>query len=202
MQEVFTQELAFFVAPIAYDLELSIDELPSYKVKQVYGTNLWRAAAGGGQVRIPSVFLVSRTCSKPDVTGGRRGGGSAIMAELSPTPAHPTAGHCDVATLHLRYRQPGSLVVETQDAPIGYDVGAEGTDGFFSTHDVEKNTIILGLYIALRDATARALTDPHGARDLLTAFQPKFKARIAGWADDDLIDDIVILQQYIDVLSR
>ena len=28
------------------------------------------------------------------------------------------------------------------------------------------------------------------------------QARIAGWADDDLIDDIVILQQYIDVLGQ
>lgn len=202
VQEVFTNELAFFVAPIAYDLELSIAELPAYTIKQVYGTNLWRASAAGGQVRIPSVFLTSRTSAMPDDTGGRRGGGSAIMAELSPTAAHPIAGLCDVATLHLRYRQPGSLVVQEQDAPISYTIGDGTADGFFSSHDVEKNTIILGLFIALRDATARAQTDPHGARDLLAAFQPKFKARIAGWADADLIDDIVILQQYLDLLGR
>ena len=203
VQEVFSTELAFFVAPIAYDLELSIDELPSYKIKQVYGTNLWRAGVGGGQVRIPSVFLVSRTSTMPDASGGRRGGGSAIMAELAPTPAHPTTGHCDVANLHLRYRQPGSATVQTQDAAIAYEVGDAGSaaDGFYDTRDVEKNTIILGLFVALRDATARAATDPSGARALLTAFQPKFKARIAGWADDDLIDDIVILQQYIDLLG-
>jgi len=202
VQEVFTQELAFFVAPIAYDLELSIAELPSYTVKQVYGTNLWRPVAGGGQVRIPSVFLVSRTSSMPDSTGGRRGGGSAIMAELSPTPERPAAGHCDVANLHLRYREPGSLVIHEQDAPIGYDIGDGTADGFFTSHDVEKNTVILGLYIALRDATAQAQSSPRAAHDALEAFLPKFKARIAGWADDDLINDIVILQQYIDVLAR
>jgi Ca-activated chloride channel family protein len=202
-QEVFTQELAFFVAPIAYDLELSIDELPAYTVKQVYGTNLWRASMGGGQVRIPSVFLTSRTSSMPDSTGGRRGGGSAIMAELSPTPAHPTAGQCDVANLHLRYRQPGQTEFQTQDAAIAYQVGDEtaSPDGFYSTHDIEKNTIILDLFVALRDATAQAAINPRGARDLLAAFQPKFKLRIAGWADADLIDDITILQQYIDVLN-
>jgi Ca-activated chloride channel homolog len=204
VQEVFTQELAFFVAPIAYDLELTFGEMPAYKVKQVYGTNLWRAQATGGQVRIPSVFLVSRTSTMPDATGGRRGGGSAIMAELGPgSVAIPSIGVAEVAKLHLSYRLPGSTTIETQDADVAYDVGdvAAAPDGFYSSRDVEKNTIILGLFIALRDATARAQTDPRGARDALVAFQPKFKARIAGWADADLIDDIVILQQYIDVLG-
>jgi Ca-activated chloride channel family protein len=204
VQEVFTQELAFFVAPIAYDLELTFGEMPAYKVKQVYGTNLWRAQATGGQVRIPSVFLVSRTSTMPDATGGRRGGGSAIMAELGPGTAEiPSTGIANVAKLHLSYRLPGSSTIETQDADVGYDVGdvAAQPDGFYSSRDVEKNTIILGLFIALRDATARAQTDPRGARDALVAFQPKVKARIAGWADADLIDDIVILQQYVDVLG-
>lgn len=203
VQEVFTEELKFFVAPIAYDLELRINELPAYKLKQVFGTNLWRAENGGGRVRIPSVFLVSRTSTKPGENGGRRGGGSAIMAELTPTATLPAAGTTDVAALQLTYRLPGSTTTETQTAEIGYDAGplAGENAAYYSTRDVEKNTIILGLFTALRDATARAQTDPRGARDLLVAFQPRFKERIAGWADDDLIDDIVILQQYIDVLG-
>jgi hypothetical protein len=149
------------------------------------------------------VFLVSRTSTKPGATGGRRGGGSAIMAELTPTPTLPAAGMCNVAALQLRYRLPGSNTIETQSAEIGYDVGALAGDAgaYYSSRDIEKNTIILSLFTALRDATARAQTDPRGARDLLVAFQPHIKARIAGWADDDLIDDIVILQQYIDVLG-
>jgi len=203
VQEVFTEELAFFVAPIAYDLELRINELPAYTIKQVLGTNLWKVENGGGHVRIPSVFLVSRTSTKPGASGGRRGGGSAIMAELTPTPTLPAAGLCNVAALELRYRLPGSNTIETQSAEIGYDVGAVAGDAgaYYSSRDIEKNTIILSLFTALRDATARAQTDPRGARDLLVAFQPQIKARIAGWADDDLIDDIVILQQYIDVLG-
>jgi Ca-activated chloride channel family protein len=204
VQEVFTDELAFFVAPIAYDLELTFGELPAYKVKQVYGTNLWRAQAGGGSVRIPSVFLVSRTSTMPDATGGRRGGGSAIIAELAANPsAIPGAGSCDVAKLHLSYRLPGSSTIETQDAAIAYDVGAVPTveDAYYSSRDVEKNTIILGLYVALRDATALAQTDPGAANAALTAFSPKFNARIAGWADEDLLSDVAIVQQYIDVLA-
>jgi Ca-activated chloride channel family protein len=208
VQEVFTQELAFFVAPIAYDLQLTFDQLPAYAVKTVYGTNLWKATATGGAVSIPSVFLVSRTSSAPDATGGRRGGGSAIMAELAPDAAQiPADGTCDVARLHLKYRLPGSTTIVTQDADVAYDVAAvglattgDGATGFYSSRDVEKNTIILGLYVALHDATALAQTDPAGALAALAAFQPKFKARIAGWADEDLIDDVAIVQQYVDVL--
>jgi Ca-activated chloride channel family protein len=208
VQEVFTQELAFFVAPIAYDLKLTFDKLPAYSVKNVYGTNLWKATAAGGAVSIPSVFLVSRTSSMPDATGGRRGGGSAIMAELGPDATQiPAAGACDVARLHLEYRLPGSTTIETQDATISYDVGNVGlvttgdaAAGYYSSRDVEKNTIILGVFVALRDATALAQTNPAGALTALTAFQPKFKVRIAGWADADLIDDVAIVQQYVDVL--
>lgn len=201
VKEVFTQELSFFVAPIAYDLQLTIGQLPAYTIKQVHGSNLWTADSSGGQLRIPSVFLVSRTSTRPDVTGGRRGGGSAIIAELGATAAHPTAGRCDVATLHLQYRLPGSATVETQEATVAYQVDDVTAEGFYSSRDVEKNTLILGLFVALRDATAVAPTNPRAARDLLVAFQPRWKARIAGWADDDLIDDILILQQYIDVLG-
>lgn len=204
VQEVFTQELAFFVAPIAYDLELTFGELPAYKVKEIYGTNLWRAQTGGGSVRIPSVFLVSRTSTMPDATGGRRGGGSAIIAELAANAgAIPGAGSCDVAKLHLSYRLPGSTKIETQDAAIAYDVGAVVTigDEYYSSRDVEKNTIILGLYVALRDATALAQTDPRAASAALAAFLPKLNARLAGWDDEDLLSDVVVVQQYLTVLA-
>ena len=199
--EVFTQELAFFVAPIAYDLNITLTKLPSYDVAQVYGTKLWKADAGGGQLEMPSAFLVSRTSPDPDPTGGRRGGGSAIIAELTPTAAHPETGSCDVAKLTLSYREPGSTTIESEETTVAYDTGAVGASGYYSSADVEKNTIILGLYIALRDATVKAQTDPASARALLLAYQPKLQARLAGWADQDLLDDFSIVQQYIDVLG-
>ncbi len=202
--EVFTQELAFFVAPIAYDLQITFGELPSYKIKQVYGTNLWETTAGGGQLSIPSAFLASRTSAAPDATGGRRGGGAAVIAELAPTPAHPLVGPCDVARLHLSYRLPGTTTFEAQDVAVAYDVDdapSEGAGAFYSSRDIEKNTIILGLFVAFRDATAAAQLDPSAARSMLTAYQPKLLVSLAGWADQDLLDDVGILQQYIDVLA-
>jgi Ca-activated chloride channel family protein len=201
--EVFSQELAFFVAPVAYDLQINVTQLPAYGIGQVYGTKLWSVTELGGRLQLPSAFLVSRTSPDPDpTTGGRRGGGSAIIADLGPTDAVPHTGPCEVATLALSYRLPGSTTVETDQTTVSYDTGAvSGTGYYYSSRDIEKNTIILGLFVALREATARAQTDPGAAHDLLFAYQPKLQARIAGWADQDLLDDLTIVQQYVDLLA-
>ena len=199
--EVFTKELAFFVAPVAYDLQITLTRLPSYDVTQVYGTKLWKDTTTGGVLQMPSAFLASRTTPDPDPTGGRRGGGSAIIAELAPTAAHPATGACDVAKLTLQYRLPGSTTIETQETTIATAGDAVPTSGYYSDREVQKNTIILGLFIALRDTTVKAQTDPAAARAMLVAFQPKLQARIAGWADQDLLDDLTIVQEYIDVLG-
>ena len=130
------------------------------------------------------------------------------MAELGPNAMQiPASGTLDVAQLHLKYRLPGSTTIVTQDATISYDVGnvallttGDAATGYYSSRDVEKNTIILGLFVELRDTTALAQTNPAAALAKLTAFQPTFKTRIAGWADADLIDDVAIVQQYVDVL--
>jgi Ca-activated chloride channel family protein len=202
--EVFTDELGYFVAPIAYDINIRFGKLPSYDVGAVYGTNSWKATAGGGALTLPSAFLVSRTSAAPDMNGGRRGGGAALVAELTPTPSRPSAGHCDVATLELSYRLPGTSTVLTQDAAIGYDVGAASGSGYFSGPEIEKNTIILGLFVAFRDATAKAQTSPAAARALLVDYQPRVTAALAASSDPtdpDLLDDLTILQKYIDVLA-
>jgi Ca-activated chloride channel homolog len=202
VSEVFSQELSFFVAPIAYDLQVTVTKLPTYDIGQVYGTKLWKSTASGGQLQVPSAFLVSRTRPDPDpTTGGRRGGGAAIIADLSPTDAVPHTGPCDVAKLALSYRLPGSPTFETEETTISYDTGAISDAGYDSSADIQKNTIILGLFVALRDVTAKAQTDAAAAHDLLVAYQPKLQARIAGWADQDLLDDLTIVQQYIDVLA-
>ena len=189
------------MAPIAYDLQITVSKLPSYEIAGVYGTKLWKASSTGGAMQMPSAFLVSRTNPDPDTTGGRRGGGSAIMAELTPTASHPATGPCDVAKLTLSYRLPGSTTTETEETTVSYDTDAVPATGYYSSKDIEKNTIILGLYRALHDATVTAQTDPRAARSLLTNYQPKLRARLAGWADQDLLDDLTIVQQYIDVLA-
>ena len=70
------------------------------------------------------------------------------MAELTPTSSHPTTGPCDAAKLTLSYRLPGSTTTETQETTVSYDTDAVPATGYYSSKDIEKNTIILGLYRA------------------------------------------------------
>jgi len=209
VREVFMEELSFFVAPIAYDLELTFSELPGYTLKSIHGTALWQQVAGGGKVSVPSVFLVSRTSSDPGPNGGRRGGGSAILAELSHATAVVPGNMESLGKLTLKYRIPGQTAFEVQEAPVSYvppmatATGAPAPEvpDFYSNNSVEKNTLILNFFFAFRDATALAQTDPRKALDLLTAFQPRITQRLVEWKDEDLLDDLKILQKYIDVLK-
>jgi Ca-activated chloride channel family protein len=205
VREVFTEELAFFVAPIAYDLELSFSQVPGYVLKTVYGTALWQSMPAGGQVNVPSVFLVSRTSSDASpATGGRRGGGSAILAELSPASGVMASRPLPVGHLRLRYRLPGHTDFEVQETDVVYPETAPAPEvaDFYSASAIEKNTIILDFFLAFRDATTKAQTDPRGALTALTAFQERMTGRLEGWTDEDLLDDMKILAQYIAVLKR
>jgi len=204
VKEVFTEELAFFVAPIAYDLDLTFQELPSYGLDTVYGTGLWSKTSTGGTVHIPSVFLVSRTSSAPGPTGGRRGGGAAIIANLQAKAVLPAGLH-DVAKVQLKYRMPGSTTYETQETTVTYDgvPGKAPTGGYYQDKGIEKNTVMLAFFIAFQDATKLANAGNRAdARKLLQEFQPRIKDRLSGWTDEDLLDDLKILQQYIDVLGK
>lgn len=205
VREVFLEELAFFVAPIAFDVELSFTEMPGYSVKTVHGTALWQAVPGGGSVKVPSVFLVSRTSTAPGPNGGRRGGGSAIIAELAPTLTVAPARPHPVGKLTLRYRLPGQREILQDEAVVTFpaaDPGVPETADYYSTNAVEKNTLILNFFVAFRDATGLAETNARGALALLAAFQERIVPRLEGWKDEDLLDDLKILQRYIEVLRR
>jgi Ca-activated chloride channel family protein len=200
--EVFTEELGFFAAPIAYDLDLTFTEPAYFGVKELFGTNLWASSSTGGKVHIPSVFLVSRTSTAPGPSGGRRGGGSAIIAQLgSKTASFPTP--CPMGDLHLRYRLPGSTTYETQDVPVAYDGDplVPPAGGYFSAKPIEKNTVILDFFVALRDTTKLGQTDRGAAKAFLASFQSKIAPRLVGNTDEDLQDDLKIVQRYLDVLA-
>ena len=204
--EVFTEELKFFVAPLAYDLDLRFEETSAVGVSEVFGTNLFTPAPTGGTIHVPSVFLESRTSTKPGPSGGRRGGGSAILLSLKPG-STPAATPFAVGTLHLTYRKPGSTTFETQNVDVGYDgnpfaVPAAAANGIYSAPAIEKNTIILDFFVALRDTTTKAQHDAAGAKAFLTSFQAKMQPRLQGWTDEDLLDDVKIVQQYVDVLAK
>jgi Ca-activated chloride channel family protein len=200
-REVFTRELRFFVAPIAYDVEVAFDAGDAYDVAALSGSSLWQSTAGGGRIERPSVYLASRTSDEPDPSGGRRGGGAALLAELEV--AHDDSPGHRVANASLRYRVPGRTTFESMVIPVTYGdhPGVCGEAGYASHAPIGKNAIILGFYAAFHEATVLARQSPVGARELLERFQERVERRLEGSTDDDLQDDLVLLARFIAVLS-
>ena len=69
--EVFQQELAYFVTPIALDITLDAVAGTGYNFGEVVGSTLWTGNQRGGSMHIPAAFLASRTGPAPD-PGHRR----------------------------------------------------------------------------------------------------------------------------------
>jgi len=199
--EVFKEELAVFVAPLAYDVELSFDVGAPYKVGELFGTSLWTPTATGARIRVPSVYLTSRTSDEPGQAGGRRGGGSALIAELAPI-ADALAGHT-VASAHLRFRLPGSSVVHGQDIVMTYanHPGVCDAGGSYSSPEITKNEAILSFFVAFRDATELAVRSTSQASGLLGSFASRIHPRLDRTTDDDLADDLTLLDEYIDIVA-
>ena len=86
---MFTEELDYFVSPLALDVQIDAVAGAGWSIGEVVGS---RAVAVGrraaGSMAIPAVFLASRTSQAPDTTG-RRGGGSMIFIHLEPTGDDP-----------------------------------------------------------------------------------------------------------------
>src|SRR5262249_33589218 len=147
---------------------------------------------------VPAVHRAPRTSDAPDPTGGRRGGGSAIMAGVQPPADTPDAR--TMASLTLAFRKPGDTATITQALDVSYDPAMAGPGGYFSIPTMQKNTWVLDFFVAFHDACVRAQTDRAGARGDLVAFQALIVPALAGNTDADLADDQMLLQRFIDIL--
>ena len=116
--EVFTEELKYFLSPLALDIEISArTDASRWEMRSVVGSTLWSAGPAVGTMNVPAVFLASRTTQDPNpTTGGRRGGGSMIFIQLLPH----TNVTGKVADLTLSYRAPDSAERITQTLTLDY----------------------------------------------------------------------------------
>src|SRR5262249_38208866 len=114
--EVFKQELAYFVTPLALDININAIAGTGYNFGEVVGSTLWNASSRAGSMHIPAAFVASRTGPAPDPgTGGRRGGGSMLFIHIDPTGNNPDG---KVADLTLTYHLPGSAQIIAQSVTL------------------------------------------------------------------------------------
>lgn len=198
--EVFSEELATTLVPVAVDVQLSVDSADGYRLRRIHGTH--RATLNdlhSASIDIPAVFVAHRKGASDDGLG-RRGGGGAILIELVPTDG---ATALDVGTLHLSWRLPGQEETKEQTVEIRSTLapGVTPETGLFDDEIVEKGFVALNVYAGLYGATvaARRLD----LMDALGTLQ-RLDASVAAWLtthpDADIADDLALIRRFEEVL--
>ncbi len=189
--EVFTEELDFFMSPLALDIKIEAIAGAGWTFDEVVGSRLFTVQSAKGTMSIPAVFLASRTSQVP--TEGRRGGGSMIFIHLDPT----SDATSKVVDLKLSYRPPGSTERITQTVALDYARPPLETpeDPYLSGAEMAERYAMYNLFLGLRQAVKSY--DPNCAAAALIAT----RTNAVGWnerhADPDTAADLALIDQYL-----
>jgi Ca-activated chloride channel family protein len=188
--EVFSEELDYFMQPIALDVQLTATAGPGYQLGEVVGSHLWSSQPRSGSMQIPAVFVASRTSQSGGQ--GRRGGGSMIFIHMT-----PIAGNTGrVADVTLSFRTPGSAERISQTVALDYaaDPTVTPAEPYLSMPQMAERYAMYNMFLGLRAATQSY--DGGCAMAVLDAT----RAGAAGWnrshEDPDLAADLTLIDQY------
>lgn len=190
--EVFTQELDYFMQPIALDIQLDAKAGPGYRFGEVVGSHLWSAEATRGSMQIPAVFVASRT-TQSGGSGGRRGGGSMLFLHMT-----PIAGNTGrVADVTLSYRTPGSAERISQTISLDYtaDPGVTPEQPYLSMPEMAERFAMYNMFLGIRAATQSY--DLGCAVAVLSATRAGAVAWNRTHEDPDTTADVMLVDQYL-----
>ena len=189
--EVFTDELDYFMSPLALDIKIEATSGTGWTFSEVVGSRLFTAYGNKGSMSIPAVFLASRTSQMP--TNGRRGGGSMIFIHLEPT----GDASSKVADLKISYRPPGSTERITDTVSLDYAADPLETpaDPYLSGTEMAERYAMYNLYLGLRQATKSY--DVNCAAAALLATRSNAVAWNERHADPDTAEDLKLIDQYL-----
>ena len=199
VREVFVEEANAFLVPLAHRVELDLDVFAGYDLRRVYGTKSVEIVGNSAFIEIPTLQIAHRTSDAPDGSG-RRGGGGAILAELTPTGDAPA----EVGDILFAYEKPDGSEVVTQQVEVRSPLMPWETpeEGFFADRSVEKSFVMLNLFVGFKMAAERAEAgDDPGAIAVLTALDQN----VGDWErkndDEDIADDLVYVRLFIQNLE-
>lgn len=205
VEEVFADEIATFLVPVALDVEIEMGVGGGYRIGQAYGTNGWRGGLTGGVIEVPSLFLAGRQSAAAPIEDGRRGGGGGILIELLPlTDQAGVANPNRVGQITMRWTDPQTgerneqrTEINSPDAP-----GIIPAGGFFTDATVEKGFVMLNLLVGFQMAADLAYDADYGtAIGVLEALRPEVQAWLASVeGDPDIEDDLRYLDLFVDNL--
>lgn len=189
--EVFTEELDFFMTPLALDIQIEALAGRGWTLGEVVGSRIWVSDPQRGSMAIPAAFAASRTSQEPGE--GRRGGGSMIFIHLEPTADADTK----IAELRLSYRAPGSTETITQSVSLDYAADPLETpdDPYLSGAEMAERFAMYNLFLGFRAATNTY--DGSCAAAALLATRSNAAAWAERHADPDIAADLVLLDQFV-----
>lgn len=199
VQEVFEEEVATFLVPLAKNVEMSLQVDPGYSLRAIYGTKQAETWGNVGQISIPILQIAHRT-SVDDDEGGRRGGGGAIIAELVPTDPSRVGEAGTVGQLTMTWDDPGTdeTFETTVKITSPLQPGETPEDGLFSFAGVEKSFVMLNLYAGFEMAATRSsYGDLGGARGVLVPLAEQVETWLESNPDADIEDDLEYVYKFI-----
>lgn len=210
-REVFTEEVASFLHPVALDVEITFSTGAGYTARRFYGTRNVEAGMGGGTIDIPALFIAGRRSAQDPIDGGRRGGGGAILIELLPRAANELANLSlagedlgRVGNVAISWTDPltGARHQSTTTITSPHAPDAVPVDGWFTSRTVEKGFVMLNLYAGFELAARLALDrDPGAARGVLTELATSVGEWLRTNPDPDIEDDLTYVDLFIDNLE-
>ncbi|MBA3464065.1 MAG: VWA domain-containing protein [Deltaproteobacteria bacterium] len=192
--EVFTEELDFFMSPLALDIKIEAIAGKGWTFDEVVGSRLFTSQPTKGSMSIPAVFLASRASQNP--TEGRRGGGSMIFVHLEPTGDATSK----VASLTISYRPPGSTERISESVTLDYAADPLETpaDPYLSGAEMAERYAMYNIFLGLRQATKSY--DVNCAAQALIATRANAVAWNNRHEDPDTAADLELMDQYLENL--
>jgi len=193
--EVFTEELDYFVQPLALDLQVSVQADPSHQIGEVLGTRLWQTeGSDGGSMAVPAVFMSSRVSDAPG-ENGRRGGGSSLFIAMNRAGGEWQTDA--MATVQASYRVPGTDEVVSQTIVVDNPFREEVPDAGYVSHlEMLEAYAMYNVFLGLREVSTQAQWDYNCALMTIETLSSSSLDWNANNPDADLTADLALISQF------
>jgi len=199
VEEVFEEEVQAFIVPLAQQVTINATVFSGYDLRRIYGTKQAEVWGNHGHIQIPILQIAHRT-SVDDNESGRRGGGGAMLLELTPTGESPG----EVGRIEFEYQDPGTGEIVEQVVEISSPLGPWETpqNGWFASPSVEKGFVMLNIFVGFQMAAQRAsVGDDGGALTILEPLTLSVEDWLVATPDADIEDDLFYLHRFIENLE-
>jgi Ca-activated chloride channel homolog len=199
VEEVFEEEVQAFMVPLAQQVTIDATVFSGYDLRRIYGTRQAEVWGNQGHIEIPILQIAHRT-SVDDNENGRRGGGGAMLLELTPTGESPG----EVGRIEFEYQDPGTGEIVEQVVEISSPLGPWETpqNGWFASPSVEKGFVMLNIFVGFQMAAQRAsVGDDGGALTILEPLTLSVEDWLVATPDADIEDDLFYLHRFIENLE-